>query len=147
MSSEEMEVICPYCRENAVLIEDPNGKTVWVCRPCDARANIVPGSKRSIPAGRLAKRDLRDFQRLAHKAFDPLWKQRMRRAKHRGHRKHAKAVYEKAHEWLANKLGISKKECSISWMDKETCEFVVRICEKFGDELKSTPRRRSRRAN
>jgi hypothetical protein len=52
----------------------------------------------------------------AHAAFDPVWKSG---AKKRG----------SAYAWLADELGMGKKDCHIGMMDVADCRRVVDACK------------------
>lgn len=59
----------------------------------------------------------------AHAAFDPIWETMMltrslEKSKARG----------MAYKWLAEKMGMDKKACHISLMDRETALRVVEAC-------------------
>lgn len=129
-----MSHICPYCGNDAKLVTGeviyPHRKDLfdlkfWHCEPCDAYVGChkkgawVPDSHKhsdgTIPLGRLANAELREAKKSAHAAFDPIWTdQRMTR--------------KTAYKWLANALGIDRKECHIGMMDAERCRKVVEVC-------------------
>jgi hypothetical protein len=70
------------------------------------------------PLGRLANKELRSWKIRAHTAFDRLWKsRRMKR--------------EQAYAWLAEKLGISKKECHIAMFDKAMCQRTIALSNEL----------------
>ncbi len=55
----------------------------------------------------------------AHRAFDPLW---------RG----GKMKRSSAYAWLANQLGMPRKECHIGMFDLGLCQRVVGAVEEHG---------------
>jgi len=60
---------------------------------------------------------LRQARNEAHKAFDPLWKNKL------AFRRRCDA-----YSWLAMKMGLRKKETHIAKFDLEQCKEVVRLC-------------------
>lgn len=114
--------ICPYCGQFSLLVggqkiyphrRDLYGKLFFLCEPCDAYVGCHQGT--TNPLGRLANAELRAAKKQAHAAFDPIWKS--------GQKKRGSA-----YAWLADQLGIDKRECHIGMMDAETCRRVVEVC-------------------
>jgi hypothetical protein len=64
------------------------------------------------PLGDLANAPLREARMAAHAAFDPLWKTGQKR---RG----------SAYAWLAEQLGIDRRDTHIGMFDEATCARVV----------------------
>lgn len=124
------EVICPYCGEAAVLADSAEvygGRSygnIYLCRPCNAYVGIhKDGPRKGYPLGRLADKELREWKRRAHSAFDPLWKGKMERdGCSKG--KARKAGYT----WLSEKLGIPFRDCHIGEFDVDMCKRVVEAC-------------------
>jgi hypothetical protein len=124
-------VICPYCERPAHLVtgetiyphrRDLWQKWFWLCDPCKAYVGChKEGTK---PLGRLANAELRAAKQEAHAAFDPLWQFFPPREGERS----------RAYKWLADHLGISKRDCHIGEFDVETCRRVVAVCRQFGEE-------------
>ena len=112
--------VCPYCGQPATYYADAsivlrvNGiGSVWLCRDCDAWVGCRPGSLR--PLGRLANAHLRRAKIAAQLEFDPLWVTgRMPRAE--------------AWRWLAQRLGIPRRQCDLGKFDVGLCVRVVEIC-------------------
>ena len=125
---EVLEVICPYCGSNAVLIDSAHvygGRSygmIWICEPCDAYVGTHANNE---PLGSLANAELRKMRTIAHKAFDPLWQTKM---------KQSKCSKSKArgdgYKWLAQKLKIDIKNCHIGKFYLNQCKRVVEICTK-----------------
>jgi hypothetical protein len=123
-------VVCPYCMTEAKLVDSAviyHGRSygmAWICGrypACDAYVGCHPNSEK--PLGRLADGALRKAKQRAHRAFDPLWKAKMRRDHVR------KGVARRAgYEWLAKMLKISVDDCHIGMFDIATCDRVVEIC-------------------
>ena len=115
-------VTCPYCNNEAKLV---NGKELYgkeelkkvfyyECKPCKATVGCHPGTKN--PMGRLATKRLRTLRNEVHKLIDPKWLPD-------GAKKRSK-VYA----WLAEKLGITVKECHIANFDEDLCRKTIEIC-------------------
>lgn len=120
--------LCPYCGKFSVLVggkviyphrPDLYGKQLYQCAPCDAYVGCHEGT--TNPLGRLANADLRMAKKRAHAAFDPRWKS--------GELKRAAA-----YRWLAEKLGIDRKDCHIGMMDVDMCLRVVAECSESAQE-------------
>lgn len=100
---------------------------MWRCDPCDAHVGIHKNSKKNKPLGRLANKELRIWKGKAHKAFDVLWKIKMKRDEC------TKSEARNAgYKWLAEKLGIKRRDCQIGMFDLEQCERTVEICASIG---------------
>ena len=115
---------CPYCGNPSEMVtgqiiyphrNDLYGKKFYRCKPCGAYVGCHPGTDK--PLGRLANAELRRAKSAAHAIFDPLWKN--------GSIKRAAA-----YKWLAENIGIDRKECHIGMFDVELCKRVVRICKE-----------------
>ncbi|MEN6487272.1 MAG: DUF3268 family zinc-finger domain-containing protein [Smithella sp.] len=112
-------IICPYCgreaeyRDSKIIYGRSYGM-IYICRPCDAYVGVHKGTDK--PLGRLANKELRYWKTAAHDAFDPLWRSgRMKR--------------NEAYKWLAERMGLSKKETHIGMFDIAECKTVIKICE------------------
>lgn len=64
--------ICPYCNKAAELVDgtavyphrsDLAHKRFWLCKPCDAWVGTHRDSKKHLPLGRLADKELREAKR------------------------------------------------------------------------------------
>ena len=73
-------VTCPYCQKPAVLEDSAvvyrwrSYGMIWRCAPCDAYVGTHKNSRQHAPLGRLANKELREWKKAAHRAFDPVWK-------------------------------------------------------------------------
>lgn len=117
--------ICPYCNQFSELV---TGKTIYphrkdlyklkffLCEPCDAYVGCHGTSEQ--PLGRLANASLRKAKSAAHRAFDPIWKQ-----------KHMSR--SKAYKWLSNVLGIEAKDCHIGMFDEDQCSRVEYAASQY----------------
>lgn len=122
------KVRCPYCLDNAVLVTgdtiyprrpDLHYKLFWLCRPCDAYVgcHACGHGDGSIPLGRLANPELRQWKMNAHSVFDALWKSQPNPVRRK-----------EAYRWLAFQLGLTVKQCHIGWFDVARCKKVVDLC-------------------
>lgn len=130
-----VNVVCPYCREKAVLVtgkeiyanrKDLWNKKYWLCFPCDAYVGVHANSNRNVPLGRLANKDLRYWKTQAHLHFDPLWHKKMHTSGVR-----ASEARSLGYAWLAKLMGVEKNKCHIGMFDVEQCKQVVDICSKY----------------
>jgi len=117
--------VCPYCgngteyRDSEVVYGRSYGM-IYICVPCDAYVGVHKGSNRSL--GRLANKELREWKKLAHAAFDPLWKKKMSA----GFSKHE--ARSKGYVWLSNQMELHIDETHIGMMDVDKCKMVIEIC-------------------
>ncbi len=120
---------CPYCGEKAELkpssaiypAANQDYGMFWVCPgECDAYVGCHVNSRRHAPLGRLANAELRQWKQLAHKAFDPLWKEDAE-----GYMGFSR---QGAYQWLGSLMGTTKS-VHIGFMDVNECQQVVEICE------------------
>ena len=116
-----IEVKCPYCGDDAVLTDSAEvygGRSygmIWICRPCNAYVGTHKNSPDHEPLGRLADAELREWKKMAHAEFDPLWKKD-------GLGRH------QAYAWLAGMLDIDRDDCHIGMFDIGMCQKVVQLC-------------------
>ena len=110
-----MTVICPYCEGKAV------------CRPCDAYVGVHKDDGKNRPLGRLANKELREWKKAAHAAFDPLWQGKMKRDRC------SKGQARKAgYFWLSKQLDIKFRDCHIGEFGVDMCRKVVEVCGQIG---------------
>ena len=116
---------CPYCGKLSELVKgnviysgrrDLWDKTFYLCAPCDAYVGCHPNSVN--PLGRLANEELRKAKMLAHRAFDPMWRD-------------GNLNRRTAYCWLAERLGIEEKECHIGMFDVDMCKKVIQVCKEY----------------
>lgn len=116
--------ICPYCHRAADLVSSAEiygGRDfgpVWCCKPCDAWVGCHKGGTK--PKGRLADKALRDAKIRAHAAFDPIWKS-------------GEMARGDAYGWLAEHMGVDKRDCHIGMFDLDQCSRVVMVCDWWRD--------------
>lgn len=115
--------MCPYCGAESKKVTgkevyphrpDLYSKTFYMCKPCDAYVGCHPGTSKAL--GRLANAELRAAKSAAHRMFDLIWRDG---SMSRG----------AAYSWLAEQLGIDKKDCHIGMFDVDMCEEVERVCQ------------------
>lgn len=124
------DVICPYCSVPARLAPGklvyPHSPAVadkqfWACFPCDAWVGCHPPMNAAgrgglgdgtVPLGRLADAELREWKRRAHKVFDPLWKSRYMRR-------------HEAYAELARRLNLPREQAHIGHFDIDQCRAVI----------------------
>ena len=124
MVKTPIRVICPYCGRRATLIvgetlpeEDvgpdsffrKEGVKVWRCPGCAA---MTIADKYSMkPLGELADLELRRARWELHRLFDKLWR--------------SKKIYRtQAYAVLAVKIGVKKRDCHFSTLNKKQCELA-----------------------
>jgi|SRR5438128_3340294 len=114
---------CPCCGGPVKLINNSeiyNGREygdwpyAYYCKLCDAYVGLHPGT--DIPLGTLASKVLREARKSSKTSFTKLYKT-------------YKWGREEAYHWLAEKLGIPKKECHFGWFKEYQCTLAERICE------------------
>lgn len=122
---------CPYCGKTAELRKSrdvyPSCRQdyglFWVCPgDCDAYVGTHSNSKNHAPLGRLADPELRKWKMLAHKAFDPLWKDD-------DNPRHMGFDRQQAYDWLTNQMGRTK-QVHIGYCDVSDCRKIVEICSE-----------------
>ena len=114
--------ICPYCNKESEGVDgtaiyphrpDLSHKWFYQCLPCDAYVGCHPDTKNSL--GRLANAELRKWKSIAHRVFDPLWRD--------GHMKR-----KEAYKALAEVMNIHPNDCHIGMFDVDQCKKVYSIC-------------------
>lgn len=119
-------MFCQYCGGVAVFVDSSEVYNrsygmIYLCRPCNAYVGVHKGTK--TPLGILADKPLRQAKVAAHAAFDPLWKGKIERDKC------SKTAARKAgYKWLADQLGIQRKNCHVGMFNIELCQRTVSIC-------------------
>jgi len=113
---------CDYCGKPAQLVTgeviyphrpDLAEKYFWMCDPCKAYVGTHSNSKKHhFPMGRLANKELRQWKKLTHAAFDPLWK---------------KGTWTRleAYQWLAKEMEIPIANCHIGMFTVQRCKAVI----------------------
>lgn len=111
--------MCPYCGRMTELIDSAviyGGRSygmIYMCRTCETYVGCHDGTTRA--KGRLANAELREWKKMAHSAFDPIWQ--------KGHMKR-----KEAYAWLSERMGIPFERTHIGMFDVAECQRVVSIC-------------------
>lgn len=115
--------ICPYCEQFSKRVKgrdiypnrvDLKSKTFYECKRCKAYVGCHKGTDK--PLGRLANPELRYYKKLAHKAFDPLWRA-----------EDSELSRTDAYAWLAKKMNIPASKCHIGMFDVHQCIEAIRL--------------------
>ncbi len=115
--------VCPYCEKPSVLTgaDVIYGKRgikwgyIFLCRKCDAYVGCHKGTCKA--KGRLANKELREWKKIAHSYFDPLWKTTGKR--------------ESAYKWLSKEMGLKRQHTHIGMFDIDECRKVVELCAPY----------------
>ena len=127
--------ICPYClkvsklESSSIVYGGNDYGPIFICvdyPECDAYVGIHKGTTK--PLGRLANKELREYKKLAHSFFDPIWQKYVNKYKNLS----KKSIRAKAYKWLAANLNIGIAECHIGMFDIDMCKKVIDICKKRG---------------
>jgi hypothetical protein len=118
------EVTCDYCGKHALLVPgtqiyphrpDLARKHFWYCGCSDAYVGCHEGPE-NRPLGRLANKELREWKKRAHAAFDPIWKSgRMRR--------------REAYARLSKALELSPEQTHIGMFNVDYCKRVIQAVQ------------------
>lgn len=109
---------CPYCYAktqyvDSIAIYGKSYGMVYLCHPCNAWVGVHKGTDKAL--GRLANAELREWKKLAHEAFDKIWKYKLKSR-------------PGAYKWLSGQLGILPKYTHIGMFDVDQCKMVVEAC-------------------
>lgn len=110
---------CPYCWLPAKVISSKqiygvNYGKMWHCSwACDAYVGCHPGTQ--MPLWTLANRELREWRKKAHAAFDPLWRSRWSTRR------------KKKYAWLSKEMGVESDFCHIWMFNIEQCKKVIEL--------------------
>jgi len=129
-------MICPFCNKPARWVENKEiyngvnyGKSymVWWCKPCDAYVGCHNNSKR--PLGTMANYETRQYRKMAHAIFDPIWQNAHKTyALKKGNKRlNRDALYNR----ISNKFGY---RVHIGESSKEQCQAIIQWCEKRKDK-------------
>ena len=101
--------------DNAVIYGRSFGEAwpyIWHCTNGECGASVGVQAFTRQPLGTFADSETRAARRLAHDAFDHLWRD--------GHYNRSDA-----YTWLARQMGLSKADCHIGHFDKVQCAKVI----------------------
>jgi hypothetical protein len=141
---------CPYCGSGVKLVD---GATIYGGRrpdlalqqflacerypACDAYVGCHPDTGK--PCGRLADKELRQWKRRAHDAFDPLWRRKAEKLRREdpavSFNRARKEARRLAYQWLSGQLGLSRGDCHIGEFGVTLCRRVVELCEPYRRKL------------
>lgn len=119
-----MNPICPYCNTQSELVmgnvvhphrPDLNSIYFYLCEPCNAYVGTHKGSTTSL--GTVANAELRAKRTQLHHLFDPLWQD-------------GTMTRQEAYRWLADRMGIKKKQCHIGIFDIRACIEAIDILKE-----------------
>jgi len=127
-------LLCPYCGKKTEYIDskeiyNQNFGLMYICRPCDAYVGTYSNDP-TIALGRVAKKDLREARKEAHKYFDNLWQQRV--ASQEVSEKEAR---DAAYSWLSKKMLKPREQAHIGMLNKSECKKVVDLCKPYYKNL------------
>jgi len=126
---------CPYCGGEVKSIpaqkfythihyDGMDGRVVYVCknRPkgCDSYVGSHEGGE---PLGSLANRETRLLRKMAHTAFDKLWRSK----------DESRTLFSSrniAYRWLSSQLGTAIPHTHIAWFNKENCLKTIYLSMK-----------------
>jgi len=114
-------VWCDYCDTHTDYVdsEEIYGKSygmIYLCRSCGAYVGVHRGT--DIPLGRLANAELRDWKKMAHANFDPVWTH----GRFKGRR-------SDAYKWLADQMGLPEEETHIGMFNVKQCQQLIMIMD------------------
>lgn len=113
---------CPYCGNAPELVDSTvvYGKSyglIWLCSPCRAWVGVHKTDNKT-PLGRLANAELRDWKKIAHENFDPIWKD-------------GGMTRNEAYDWMAIALKIPRHQAHIGMLDVMQCRQLVTACMNY----------------
>jgi len=129
MSKPKPPIICQYCERVADLVcgdmiyphrQDLAHKWFYRCLVCQAHIGCHPGTQK--PLGILANARLRKLKMAAHAVFDPIWQS-------------GEMARPSAYKWLAEKMGIDRKDAHIGMFSEERCQLAIEVCRKRRDSV------------
>ena len=119
--------ICPYCdsetkkvTEEFIYNKTYSGNKMICCvnfPKCNSYCGTHKEDESSL--GRLADSSLRQYKKVAHSCFDPIWKD------------HKVLSRKQAYSWLSEKLEIPVEYTHIGYFNIETCKRVITICSEY----------------
>jgi hypothetical protein len=118
--------VCPYCNRDSDFVDSAvvYGRSfgmVYYCQPCQAWCGVHKGS--NVALGRLAKADLREAKREAHKYFDKIFKRDI-------------MDRTEAYTWLSDQLGLPREYTHIGMFSLETCKRATQVTKEFLNRIR-----------
>ena len=131
---------CQYCKRQTELLDSKiiYGKSyglIYLCKPCKAWVGVHQGTDK--PKGDVANVELRQLRIEAHKYFDFLWKEKLRRERITNPKYKKYKARGKAYKWLAKQLKIETKDCHIGMFDVEKCEKTILVCRPYVERIQN----------
>lgn len=126
---------CPYCggdilfKKDSSYIYSKNYGPIYVCEnypKCNSYVGTHPNT--SIPLGRLANAELRQYKKAAHEYFDFMWQCKKRLGD--------KNARSKGYHWLAMQLDKDLLSTHIGWFNLYDCQKVIALCKPYYTDLK-----------
>ena len=120
-----MNPICTYCGKESLKVcgkeiyphrKDLYKKIFYKCNDCNAYVGCHENTDK--PLGILADENLRKIKTMAHRVFDPLWKNNIFLNR------------LDAYKWLSEKMNIPLSECHIGMFNTEQCLKVIKYCSE-----------------
>lgn len=134
-----MSLKCPYCEGTAFLNKSEKvygGRDfgmIYLCEnypKCDSYVGTHAGTEK--PLGRLANKELRQWKRRAHTAFDELWMRKLiKRRKETGSSYKKSYARGSGYRWLSKQLLLKEKDCHIAMFDVDMCKRVIEVCSPY----------------
>lgn len=122
IASMKNSIHCPYCGSKAIFSDAqivygrPGFGSVWLCADYPACDSRVSAHRNGLPKGTLANKELREWRKKAHAAFDPWWQS-------------GQVSRNQAYRWLGQQLGIQPKDTHIAMFSTEQCQQVIAAVE------------------
>lgn len=118
---------CPYCKQPTKYVDsiEVYGKSygfIYLCRPCDAFVGVHHGNS-TESKGSVANKQLREWRKRAHQAFDPIQFQNKKNWNR-----------NKAYSWLSEQMGLPKTVCHIGMFSINKCKKVIEICRNYSEK-------------
>ena len=131
---------CQYCKRQTELVDSKvvyrkSYGLIYLCKPCRAWVGVHEGTTR--PKGEVANARLRQLRIEAHKYFDFLWKEKLRRKRITNPNYKKRRARASAYKWLAEELGIEGKDCHIGMFNMQQCEKTIPICLPYVERILS----------
>ncbi len=129
---------CQYCKRPTELVDSKivyrkSYGLIYLCKPCQAWVGVHEGTTR--PKGEVANAQLRQLRKKAHKYFDFLWKEKLRRKRLTDPLYKKRRARASAYKWLAKELGIEGKDCHIGMFDMQQCQKTISICRPYVEKI------------
>jgi hypothetical protein len=139
--------ICPNCQRAARLTTgaeiysnrfDLYEKFIWKCDGCEAYVGCHGDTKK--PLGFPANKSLRDKRMKVHSVIDPIWQRASETSCYGPKDTDAKeiimrAAHHRVYGYLAEKMGIERKQCHTAMFTMEQCDRAIAILAGIDYEI------------